>query len=203
MELCLRSTTVLVWVASPTSLELFFFFSFFLFVDLLKGWGQKESFSRIEYQSAVYQSNQMAPASRHLWVGNLPHSINEGDLVDLFSRFGDITRIAFPPGRSYAFIDLGRTDEAIAAMKALDGFLVAGNPLRVEFTKVVSLIPNLCYSFSCFLAPISCRYVYNYVLYFHSSQLIYKGIINCASLFPNVRKIHQQIIDRDSRISII
>ncbi|KAK4775446.1 hypothetical protein SAY87_023407 [Trapa incisa] len=84
----------------------------------------------------------MAPASRHIWVGNLPHSITEDDIAHLFSRFGDITRIAFLPGRSYAFIDLGNTDEAISAMKALDGFVVAGNPLRVEFTKDKSSAPS-------------------------------------------------------------
>ncbi|XP_031372229.1 flowering time control protein FPA isoform X1 [Punica granatum] len=78
----------------------------------------------------------MPPASRHLWVGNLPHGITDVDLTRLFSRFGDIKRIAFLPGRSYAFIDLGSTDEAVSAMEALDGFAVAGNPLRVEFTKV-------------------------------------------------------------------
>ncbi|KAM5580303.1 flowering time control protein FPA [Rosa sericea] len=76
-----------------------------------------------------------APPSRHLWIGNLSHSITEDDLTRHFLQFGDLESVAFQPGRSYAFINFNREDDAIAAMEALQGFPVAGNPLRVEFTK--------------------------------------------------------------------
>lgn len=82
--------------------------------------------------------NGKAPPSRHLWVGNLSHSIMENDLTEHFLQFGELESVAFQPGRSYAFLNFKREDEAIAAMESLQGFPVAGNPLRIEFTKAVS-----------------------------------------------------------------
>ncbi|XWS47272.1 hypothetical protein CRYUN_Cryun14cG0138200 [Craigia yunnanensis] len=76
-----------------------------------------------------------APPSRHLWVGNLSHSILEPDLTDHFLLYGELESVAFQPGRSYAFINFNNEEEAISAMKALQGFPVAGNPLRIEFAK--------------------------------------------------------------------
>ncbi|XP_050380496.1 flowering time control protein FPA [Argentina anserina] len=76
-----------------------------------------------------------APPSRHLWIGNLFHSITEDELTRHFLNFGDLESVAFLPGRSYAFINFKREEDAVAAMEALHGFPVAGNALRVEFTK--------------------------------------------------------------------
>lgn len=78
------------------------------------------------------------PPSRHLWVGNLSHNIEEADLTDQFLRFGELESVAFQPGRSYAFINFKMEEDAIASMKALQGFPLAGNPLRIEFAKAVS-----------------------------------------------------------------
>ncbi|XP_050204997.1 flowering time control protein FPA isoform X2 [Mercurialis annua] len=75
------------------------------------------------------------PPSRHLWVGNLPHSIMENDLTRHFLHFGELETVAFQEGRSYAFINFRNDDDAIAALKALQGFPLAGNPLRIEFAK--------------------------------------------------------------------
>ncbi|XP_031287051.1 flowering time control protein FPA [Pistacia vera] len=76
-----------------------------------------------------------APPSRHLWVGNLSHNIEESDLTDQFLRFGELESVAFQPGRSYAFVNFKRDEDAIASMKALQDFPLAGNPLRIEFAK--------------------------------------------------------------------
>ena len=76
--------------------------------------------------------------SRHLWVGNLSHSILEHELTNHFLRFGELESVAFQPGRSYAFLNFKRDDDAFAAINALQGFPVAGNALRIEFTKAVS-----------------------------------------------------------------
>ena len=72
-------------------------------------------------------------------MGNLSHSILEPDLTDHFLQYGELESVAFQPGRSYAFINFYDEEEAISAMKALQGFPVAGNPLRIEFAKAVSL----------------------------------------------------------------
>lgn len=86
------------------------------------------------------------PPSRHLWVGNLSHSLSESTLADHFLRFGDLESVAFQPGRSYAFINFRDEEGAFAAIRHLQGYAVAGNPLRIEFTKAVSLV-NLCLIF--------------------------------------------------------
>ncbi|XP_058755732.1 flowering time control protein FPA-like [Vicia villosa] len=75
------------------------------------------------------------PPSRHLWVGNLPHNIVEDELAHPFIRFGPLEKVAFQPGRSYAFINFEVDEDAIDAMRSLQGFPLAGNPLRIEFAK--------------------------------------------------------------------
>ncbi|XP_062107074.1 flowering time control protein FPA isoform X2 [Humulus lupulus] len=76
-----------------------------------------------------------APPSRHLWVGNLAHGLMESELTHHFLRFGDLESVAFQPGRSYAFLNFVRDEDAIDAIEALQGFPLAGNPLRIEFAK--------------------------------------------------------------------
>ncbi|KAE9605095.1 putative RNA recognition motif domain, SPOC-like domain-containing protein [Lupinus albus] len=75
------------------------------------------------------------PPSRHIWVGNLSHNIIEEDLAHHFLKFGPLESVAFQPGRSYAFLNFEREEDAIEAIRALQGFPLAGNPLRIEFTK--------------------------------------------------------------------
>ncbi|KAL9670000.1 hypothetical protein QQ045_007550 [Rhodiola kirilowii] len=76
-----------------------------------------------------------APPSRHLWVGNLSLNIDERTLADQFYNFGELESVAFQPGRSYAFVNFKREEEAVAAMRALQGFPLGGMTLKIEFTK--------------------------------------------------------------------
>ncbi|XP_019058292.1 PREDICTED: flowering time control protein FPA-like isoform X2 [Tarenaya hassleriana] len=75
------------------------------------------------------------PPSRHLWVGNLPQGISERALTDRFLRFGELESVAFQPNRSYAFLNFKHDEDAFAAIDALQGFPLTGNPLRIEFAK--------------------------------------------------------------------
>lgn len=95
--------------------------------------------------SGISNKTSNAPPSRHLWVGNLSHSLMESDLTSHFLRFGELESVAFQPGRSYAFLNFAREEDAIDAIEALQGFPLAGNPLRIEFAKAVSLIFACCY----------------------------------------------------------
>ncbi|KAL3848672.1 hypothetical protein ACJIZ3_010554 [Penstemon smallii] len=89
--------------------------------------------ARSEEKSAHSRGNN--PPSRHLWVGNLSHDLTESDLAHFFLRYGDLESLAFQPGRSYAFVNYKNDEEAFIAVKELQGFFVAGNPLRIEFAK--------------------------------------------------------------------
>uniref|UniRef100_A0A2P2JPB4 RRM domain-containing protein n=1 Tax=Rhizophora mucronata TaxID=61149 RepID=A0A2P2JPB4_RHIMU len=100
-----------------------------------------DSNANINSNSNISNRRGNNPPSRHLWVGNLSHSIVEADLTDYLLRFGELESVAFQPGRSYAFINFKMPEDAIAAMKALQGFPLAGNPLRIEFAKAVSYAP--------------------------------------------------------------
>ncbi|KAL2496637.1 RNA recognition motif (RRM)-containing protein [Forsythia ovata] len=75
------------------------------------------------------------PPSRHLWVGNLSHNLTENSLAHHFLKFGDLESLAFQPGRSYAFINYRNDEDAFLAVRELQGFILAGNPLRIEFAK--------------------------------------------------------------------
>ncbi|KAJ0475570.1 putative RNA recognition motif domain, nucleotide-binding alpha-beta plait domain superfamily [Helianthus annuus] len=82
-----------------------------------------------------HHGRSSAPPSRHLWIGNLSHSLTERALSNQFREFGELESVAFQPGRSYAFVNFIDEGAAFAAYEALQGFVLAGNALRIEFTK--------------------------------------------------------------------
>lgn len=113
-----------------------------------------------------------APPSRHLWVGNLSHTLTERTLADHFLRFGELESVAFHPGRSYAFVNYKHDEEAFAAIRALQGFLVAGNPLKIEFAKAVSHVPLL--SFLSLKLEVFCVFIFS-VLYTKTLAVYVEG----------------------------
>ncbi|KAL4581466.1 hypothetical protein LXL04_017681 [Taraxacum kok-saghyz] len=82
-----------------------------------------------------HHGRSTAPPSRHLWVGNLSHTLTERALSNHFRQFGELESVGFSPGRSYAFVNFIEVSAAFAAIGALQGFILAGNALRIEFTK--------------------------------------------------------------------
>lgn len=80
----------------------------------------------------------VAPPSRHLWVGNLGPHVTQSTLSEHFLRFGEIENITHIPGRNYAFVDYKKEEDAVIALRGLQGFSIAGMPLRIEFAKGVS-----------------------------------------------------------------
>ncbi|MQL72335.1 hypothetical protein Taro_004671 [Colocasia esculenta] len=94
-----------------------------------------------------------APPSRHLWVGNLPPHATQSMLLEHFLRFGDLENIAFLPGRSYAFVNFRKEEDAIYALRTLQGHTFAGMPLKIEFQKGVSCV-NLYTSSVCYMRRI-------------------------------------------------
>ncbi|CAH9100196.1 unnamed protein product, partial [Cuscuta europaea] len=75
------------------------------------------------------------PPSRHLWIGNLSQSLSEASFTNHLLRFGELESVAFQPGRSYAFVNYKHESGAFAAMRQLQGSVVAGNAVRIEFAK--------------------------------------------------------------------
>ena len=73
-----------------------------------------------------------------LYVGNLSFESTENDLQDLFEKHGKVAEVALMmdrmtgKSRGFAFVTMGDTAEANAAMSALNGKEVGGRTLTVN-----------------------------------------------------------------------
>ena len=76
--------------------------------------------------------------SVNIYVGNLPFSVNNAELEDLFSEHGAVSSAQVimdrETGRSrgFGFVEMEATDAAQAAIEALDGAEVGGRRLKVN-----------------------------------------------------------------------
>lgn len=86
-------------------------------------------------------------------MGGLAPGVTASDLSELFLRCGDVEEIARDPGRNFAFVSFRREGDAVAAVRELQGARVAGAPVRIEFSKGVSVEYSLfIIIYVCFLA---------------------------------------------------
>ena len=73
-----------------------------------------------------------------LYVGNLPFSMTENDLTDLFAQAGNVARVQMINDRvtgrprGFGFVEMGTADEAQAAIASLNGQEVNGRALTVN-----------------------------------------------------------------------
>ena len=73
-----------------------------------------------------------------IYVGQLPHNVNENELKELFLEFGEIVSINLiidhysgrPKG--FGFIDMPNNSEADAAIKALNKSMLKGREIKVN-----------------------------------------------------------------------
>lgn len=80
-------------------------------------------------------------------VSNLTKSITDDDLRDLFSRFGDISRISLPRGpdrepRGFAYVSFYNRKDAEYALDKLNGYGYDHLILKLEWAKPPSSDPN-------------------------------------------------------------
>ena len=106
----------------------------------------------------------VAPPSRHLWVGGLAPVVTASDLSELFLRCGDVDGVVREPGRNFAFVSFRREGDAVAALRELQGARLAGAPVRIEFSKGVSVEHSLfVIIYVCFFAskisPVQCSFL--------------------------------------------
>ena len=73
-----------------------------------------------------------------IYVGQLPYNVNENELKELFSGFGEIASINLImdhySGRSkgFGFIDMPNNSEADTAIKALNKSMLKGREIKVN-----------------------------------------------------------------------
>ena len=72
-----------------------------------------------------------------IYVGNLPYSITENDLKELFSEYGEVQAVKLVMDhetgrpRGFGFVEMDKTD-ARSAIKVINGNEVGGRTLRVN-----------------------------------------------------------------------
>lgn len=81
------------------------------------------------------ENSEVHPFS--LWVGNVGNSVTESDLLAVFSRFGALDCFISYSSRSFAFVYFRRGEDARAAREALQGMVVLGTPMKIEFARPV------------------------------------------------------------------
>ena len=75
---------------------------------------------------------------KKLYIGNLPYTITESELRELFERHGTVASVNVITdretgrARGFAFVEFEDANGAQAAMQALDGTQVGGRTLRVN-----------------------------------------------------------------------
>lgn len=76
--------------------------------------------------------------SKKIYVGNLPFSATEGDLRELFERYGSLDSVNVimdretGRARGFAFVEMSDANAAAEAIRALDGSDMGGRSLRVN-----------------------------------------------------------------------
>ncbi len=76
--------------------------------------------------------------AKRLYVGNLPYSVREDALRDLFSQYGDVSGVEVAVdretgrARGFAFVDMATDAGAQAAIQNLNGYQLDGRALKVD-----------------------------------------------------------------------
>ena len=74
----------------------------------------------------------------NIYVGNLPYTINEDELRDLFAEHGEVSSVniisdrATGQSKGFGFVEMPTQSEAESAIKALDEASVKGRNIRVN-----------------------------------------------------------------------
>jgi len=77
----------------------------------------------------------------NIFVGNLPFTITEDKLMDLFVGFGEVSRInlitdkATGQPRGFGFVEMPIQSEAEAAIKGLNGTSIDGRTIQVNIAR--------------------------------------------------------------------
>ncbi|KAG6526350.1 hypothetical protein ZIOFF_016333 [Zingiber officinale] len=97
-------------------------------------------------KSAVVSSDHCRPssakdpessesASNTLWVGQLSAETTDSDLMSIFSKHGALDCTTMRSARNYTFMYFRQDEEAKAAKEALQGYVIHGSAIRIEFAK--------------------------------------------------------------------
>ncbi|KAL8153585.1 hypothetical protein V2J09_011345 [Rumex salicifolius] len=73
--------------------------------------------------------------SGNLWIGNLSPNVTESDLTEVLSKYGAIVDLTCYSSRNFAFVYYKDAESAKTAKDELQGCVIKGNPIKIEFAK--------------------------------------------------------------------
>ena len=77
----------------------------------------------------------------NIFVGNLPFTVTEDKLMDLFVAFGEVSSINLVTDkitgqlRGFGFVEMPTQSEAEAAIKGLNGTPIGGRAIQVKIAR--------------------------------------------------------------------
>lgn len=69
---------------------------------------------------------------KKLYVGNLTYSVGENQLRDLFSDYGTVASVKVIEQKGFAFVEMGSSEEAQAALDALNQTEFEGRTMHID-----------------------------------------------------------------------
>jgi nucleolin len=89
-------------------------------------------------RASKYGDKRSAPANT-LFLGNLSFDCTNDAIQEIFAEYGSITRVSLPTDRDtgslkgFGYVDFTTTEEATAALEALNGQDVEGRAIRIDY----------------------------------------------------------------------
>lgn len=77
----------------------------------------------------------------NIYVGNLPYSLTDDDLLGAFSQFGEVSSVNIitdkfsGQSKGFGFVEMPNNSEADEAIKALNGSALKGRNIKVNQAK--------------------------------------------------------------------
>ncbi|KAI9787871.1 MAG: Poly(U)-binding-splicing factor puf60 [Candelina submexicana] len=99
---------------------------------------------RYQNETAIAAYNDANEGSCKLYVGNISVALTESKILDAFSRYGQVDHVTlkgypYPDGPrtrpKYAFILFRTPQDAVKAFENMNGYVLCGRPLRVNFAR--------------------------------------------------------------------
>ena len=67
-----------------------------------------------------------------LYVGNLSYSVTNGELEELFSKYGEVKQVNIIEGKGFGFVEMSTPEEAEKAKEGLNDFEFKGRTMKVD-----------------------------------------------------------------------
>jgi RNA recognition motif-containing protein len=93
------------------------------------------SYGRISLADPANDEKGLQP-TKSLWIGNIPQSIGNAELGELFSKFGKIESARVLTHKNCGFVNFEKLEDAIKAKLEMNGKDSDGTDLRIGYAKV-------------------------------------------------------------------